>query len=137
MEGLGYQFNIVPIASGVALNMRRSRGITFVCTGNDTFTITTSAAFASGFATPGNIVTRTYTNTATDGTAAWVKATQAASNAVTISSGTVAFYVDGASLPDGQIYIKCTKGSAGLVTAVFGELYPQRAAANLPALSLA
>jgi hypothetical protein len=137
MEGLGYQFNVAPIASGAAVNLRKARGVTFICTGNDTFTLTASATFTGSYATPGNIVTRTYTNTSTDGTAAWVKVTQAASNAVTISSGTVAFYVDGASLPDGIVFVKCTKGSAGLVTAVLGELYSQRQAANLPAISAA
>lgn len=137
MEGLGYQFNVVPIASGVAINLRRSRGVTFVCTGNDTFTLTSSATFAGSYTTPGNIVTRTYTNTATNGTAAWVKATQAAAATVVISSGTVAFYVDGASLPDTITCVKCTASGAGLVTAVLGELYPQRAAANLPAVSSA
>ncbi len=135
IEGLGRVFNTVPIAAGVALSMRDCSAISFVCTGNDTFTITTSATFAGSYATPGNIITRKYTNTATDGTAVWAKATQSASNAVTISSGTVVFDVLGTMLPDGIVYVKVTASSAGLVHAVLHDLEYQRTPANLPKVS--
>lgn len=131
MEGLGRVFNPVPIAAGAALSMRDAGGITFVCTGNDTFTLTCSDSFGGSYATPGNILTKKITNTATNGTAAWVTATQTASNAVTISSGSVAFYVSGDSLPDGKSYVKVSAGAAGLVTAVFHDLTVQRKADNL------
>ena len=74
------------------------------------------------------------TNTATNGTAAWVTATQAASNAVTIASGTVAFFVPATSLADPLAYIKCSVGASGLVQAIFTGLYAQRKPANLAAL---
>jgi hypothetical protein len=135
ISAIGRAFNVVPIAAGAALSMRDCSGITFVCTGNDTFTITTSATFGGTYATPGNIIVNKLTNTSTTGTAAWVAATQTASNAVTISSGTVAFYIPGTSLADPLAYIKCTQSSAGLVTAILGDLLVQRRAANLAIVS--
>jgi hypothetical protein len=131
MEGLGRTFNVVPIAAGAALNLRDAGGVTFICTGNDTFTITVSDTFAGSYATPGNIITKKITNTATNGTAAWATATQSASNAVTIASGSVAFYVSGDSLPDGKSYVKVSVGASGLVTAVLHDLSVQRKADNL------
>lgn len=135
METLGRTINVVPIAAGRSLRCDQGAGWTFVCTGADTFTITCAAGFAGSFATPGNILVRYYTNTATNGTAAWVKVTSGTTNAVTIASGTVAFYVDNNSLPDTKNYIKVTQSSAGLVTAIQGDLLPQRNPANLPILS--
>lgn len=134
-EGLGSAFNAVPIAAGVGLSLVNADGVTFICTGNDTFTITVASTFAGSYATPGNTIVRKFTNTATNGTAAWVAATQAASNAVTIASGAVAFFVSADSLPDAKTYVKCTASSAGLVTAVFTGLTSQRTPANLPILS--
>lgn len=134
-EGLGRRFNVVPVAASVGLSMKQASAVTFICTGTDTFTVTCAAGFAGSYATPGNIITHKYTNTATNGTAAWVEATQSASNAVTIASGSVAFTVTGASLPDLKNYVKVTPSAAGLVTAVFHDLTVQRNPANLPALS--
>lgn len=131
MEGLGRSFDIAPIAAGAAFSLRDCLGVTFVCTGNDTFTLTVSDSFGGSYATPGNTITKKITNTSTNGTAAWVTATQAASNAVTISSGSVAFYVSGDSLPDGKSYVKVSAGGSGLVTAVFHDLTTQRKADNL------
>lgn len=135
MEALGREFNVIPIAAGVAVNLKNADAVTFVCTGNDTFTITCAETFGGSYATPGNILTRKVTSTATNGTATWVEATQAASNAVTIASGTTAIHVSGDSLPDGKAYVKCSAGAAGLVTAIVHDLKMQRTPANLPALS--
>lgn len=134
MEGLGRVFNVVPIAAGAGLSLKNAQGVTFICTGADTFTVTAAATFGGSYTSPGAIITRKQTNSATNGTAAWVEATQAASNAVTIASGAVAFYVDGNDLPSGQAYVKCTQGAAGLVFAVFHDLLVQRDAANLVAI---
>jgi len=131
MAGLGREFNVVPIAAGVGLSLRDCAGVSFVCTGNDTFTITVADSFAGSYATPGNIITTKQTNTATNGSAAWVTASQSASNAVTISSGTVVFYVSGDALPDGKSYVKVSAGAAGLVTAVFHDLSTSRKPDNL------
>jgi len=135
MEILGRTVNVVPIAAGVGLKCAGGSGWTFVCTGNDTFTITVASTFAGSYATPGAIITRTYTNTATNGTAAWVKASQTAANTVVITSGSVAFYVDNNALPDLKAFIKVSVGASGLVQAIQGDLTVQRNPANLPILS--
>lgn len=131
LEQIGRVFNIVPIAAGAALSLKDAEGVTFVCTGADTFTLTSSATFGGTYASPGNIITRKLTNTATNGTAKWVNATQAGSNAVTIAAGAVAFYVDGADLPAGNAYVKVSAAATGLVLAVLGDLIVQRDPANL------
>ena len=133
-QGLGKEFNVIPIAAGKALSMKECSAVTFVCTGNDTFTITAASSFAGSYATPGNIITITYNSTATDGTAAWTKTTQAASNAVVSASGTVVFTVYGADLPDPKNYVKVSVGSSGLVTAITHDLTVKRAPANLAKL---
>ena len=135
MEALGRLLNVAPIAAGVAISLKDVSAVTFVCTGNDTFTLTVADTFAGSYATPGNIITRKFTNTATNGTAVWVEATQAASNAVTIASGTVVFHVPCPALPDTKTYIKCTASASGLVTAVVHDLIVQRKPGNLPKLS--
>lgn len=135
MQPLGRVLDIVPIAAGVGLSMKNCSAMSFACTGNDTFTITVASTFAGSYATPGNIITVKYTNTATNGTAAWVKATQSASNAVTISSGTVFFTVLGPDLPDPNCYVKVSVAASGLVTAIAHDLTVKRAPANLAKLS--
>lgn len=134
MESLGRLNNIVPIAAGAGLSLKGASNVTFICTGNDTFTLTVADAFAGSYATPGNIIVRKFTNTSTNGTAKWVKATQTASNAVTIASGAVAFSVDGNSLPDTKTYVKVSVGGSGLVFAVFGDLVIQRSPDLLAAI---
>jgi hypothetical protein len=135
IETLGRTMNVVPIAAGRGLRCDSGVGWLFVCTGADTFTITCATGFAGSYASPGNILVRYYTNTATNGTAAWVKSTSGTTNAVTIGSGAVAFYVTNESLPDTKNYIKVTQSAAGLVTAIQGDLTIQRTPANLPILS--
>jgi len=137
IEALGRTINVVPIAASVALSMRDCSGITFVCTGNDTFTLTLATTFGGSYSQPSgwNPITHKYTNTATNGTAAWVKATQSASNAVTISSGTVSFDLLGPMVPDTYVYVKCSVGSSGLVMAILHDLEYQRTPPNLPKVS--
>lgn len=135
MEGLGRLFNVVPIAAGVEINMREVDAVTFVCTGNDTFTITAANAIGGSYTSPGSIITNKYTNTSTAGAAKWVRATQSAANAVTIASGAVAFTVNGSSLADGQTTVKCSAGGSGLVFAILHDLKSKRGPANLPAVA--
>jgi hypothetical protein len=135
MQGLGRVFNVVPIAAGVGLSMKQCSGITFICTGNDTFTLTVASSFAGSYATPGNIISTKYTTT-TAGTAVWTGPTaQSASNAVTIASGVVAIYVGQSMLTDPACYLKMSVGASGLVTAILHDLKVKRTPANLPAVS--
>ena len=131
MEGLGRTFNVAPIAAGAGLSLKGASAVSFVCTGNDTFTLTVASTFGGSYATPGNIITRYYTSTATNGTAAWVKQTQAASNAVTIASGVAVFTVFTSQLADPKAYVKVSVGASGLVAAFFHDLTVQRGPANL------
>lgn len=134
MEALGRLVNPIPIAAGAAFSMKNCSGVLVVCTGNDTFTVTAANTFGGSYATPGNIITKIYTSTATNGTAAWVKATQAASNAVTIASGAVAFHIFGSQIPDPKAYLKVSVGGSGLVQAYTYDLTYQRGPANLAIL---
>ncbi len=138
MEGLGRLYNVAPIAAGAAVSMRDCSGYTFVCTGNDTFTLTLSPTFGGNYALANSaLITRYYTNPQTNGTGVWTKVTQAAGSAVTISSGSVAFDVLASQLGPAspQVYLKVTQSSGGLVTAIAHDLEAARAPANLPKLS--
>jgi hypothetical protein len=134
MYGLGRVLNVIPIAAGQAFKFRGASAVTFVCTGNDTFTLTASSSFGGSYSSPGNVITRKQTCTATNGTAAWVEATQAASNAVTIASGTVVFGVLTSQIADPNDYIKVSVGGSGLVTAILHDLTVQRKPSNLEVL---
>ncbi|TVZ96516.1 hypothetical protein [Streptomyces sp. BK340] len=134
MYGLGRVINVIPIAAGNAFKLRGASAVTFVCTGNDTFTVTASSSFGGSYSSPGNIITRKATCTATNGTAAWVESTQAASNAVTIASGTVVFSVLTSQLADPNDYVKVSVGGSGLVTAILHDLIVQRKPSNLEIL---
>lgn len=135
-EGLGRLFNVVPIAAGIGISLEEAAGVTFICTGNDTFTLTVADSFAGSYgAVTGGLIDTKYTNTATNGSAAWVGPTaQTSADTVVIASGTVAFYVSGAMLPDGKTHVKCAASGAGLVKAITHDLTVQRTPANLPAV---
>ena len=134
MEGLGRVFNIVPIAAGTLISMKDCAGITFVCTGDDTFTLKTAAAYNGSTSTLADI-TDYYTCSSTAGAAAWVDATQAAGDSITIASGAAAFYVDASDLPASAEYVEVTVAASGLVTAILHDLNVQRDPGNLRVLS--
>lgn len=144
LEGLGRLFNVAPSVGGAsasgsaALSMRDADAITFVCTGADTYTITTSDSFSGTYADPGDIIDHFYKNTKADGTVAWTLETQAASNAVTQSTANAVTVITvlGPSLPDGDKYVKCTvTGTTGKVVAIVHDLDVMRKPANLAVLS--
>jgi hypothetical protein len=138
-EALGRLMNVVPIASGVAVSLRDCAGITFVCTGADTFTLTASTTFGGSYASPGNFIDHYYQAAATNGTAAWTRQTQAKSNAVTQGSAyTTVIEVLTAQVEQGtpgDIYVKLTASAGGLVSAYTHDLSYQRKPANLPIMS--
>lgn len=135
MEGLGRVFNVIPIAAGKSVSLKEASGVTFVVTGGDTFTVKSQPS-SGGTATNLPVVTRYYTNTATDGSAKWVLATQAAGAAVTIASGSAAIFIGADDLPAGAEYVEVTAAASGLVHAVVHDLLVQRDPANLAALSI-
>jgi hypothetical protein len=135
-QALGRLFNVVPIAAGAGIALKGGEACTFVCTGDDSFTLSSSASLSTGYTTLAAI-TRYYTNTSTAGAAAWVDSGDlgAAVGSVTIASGAVVFAAGTDDLPAGARYVKVTPGGPGLVAAIVHELDVQRAVANLPALS--
>ena len=133
MEALGRLVNVIPIAAGKALSLQNASAVLFVVTGNDTFTLNKASSFAGSY-TALSVITRYYTSTATDGTVAWVAATQAAGSTVTQSSGMTAFEVFTSQLTDPSDYLKVTVGASGLVTAIVHDLVAQRKPANLTLL---
>lgn len=138
MEALGRLVDAVPIASGQAIKFRGASGILVVCTGNDTFTVTASNAFGGSYASPGNIITHYYQRADTNGTHAWTRQTQAASNAVVQSNAgyTTAFEILTSMLADPNDYIKVTAGGSGLVALIPHDLVVQRKPANLEILGV-
>ena len=134
-EALGHLFNVVPLADGVEIDVRNVSAVTFVCTGNDTFTVEESTADDGTGAQDLDVVDRYYTNTSTAGGAAWVLATQTADADVTIGSGSAVFTVDVNAMSDGFDYLECTSASSGTVAAILHGLAVQRAPQNLPQLA--
>jgi hypothetical protein len=137
MEGLGRAFNIVPIAAGRGLSMVGCRGITFITTGNDTFTFTEAVTFAGSYQAIPNLTQNVYTSSATNGSAAWTKNNALRSTNTIVSGGavTTAIYIPGDFLDDTYAYIKCSVGGSGLVTAIMHDLYVQRTPPNLAIVS--
>lgn len=137
MEALGRVIDVVPIASGAYLSMKNASGVTFVCTGADTFTVR-EAKDASGTSVQniGNVITHYYQNTSTVGAAAWTKQTQAAGAAVTQAGAyTTVIEIFASQLDDQFDYIYCHAAAAGLVTAILHDLTVQRSPANLAILA--
>lgn len=130
MEALGRICNVIPIAAANAFSLKQASGAMIVCTGNDTFTLNKSSSFGGSY-TALSVITRYYTNTATNGTAVWAAATQAAGSTVTQSSGTTVFHVLTSQLADPNDYLKITVGASGLVAVVLYDLAVQRKPANL------
>jgi hypothetical protein len=134
MEGLGRVFNIVPIAAGTLISMKDCAGITWICTGDDTFTLSSAATY-NGSASTLATITDYYTNTSTAGAAEWVAANQAAADNVAIASGSVSFYTDASDLPAAAEYVEVTVAASGKVAALLHDLLVQRTPPNLRALS--
>jgi hypothetical protein len=134
IEGLGYRFNFVPIAAGTLISLKDCSGITFVVTGNDTFTLASAGTY-NGAATNLAVITDYFTCTSTSGAAKWVSAVQAAAATLSISSGSAAFYVDAAAMPASAEYLSVSAAASGLVYAIPDGLLVQRGPASLRQLS--
>lgn len=135
MEGLGRLFNVVPIAAGTLISLKDASGVTFVCTGDDTFTVKSAPSFNGGAADLTAIV-RVYKNASTAGADAWTDSGDiAAVDSVTIASGAAAFYIDSSDLPAGSDYVEVAVAAEGLVAAIVHDLAVQRGPKNLRPLS--
>jgi len=141
MEGLGREFNVVPIASGVAIALKDCDGVTFVGSAAATFSLTIATSFggtyrAGSFFTPAWVpLDHYYQAAATNGTAQYTRVAQtAADNVVQAGAFTTVLFLSQDSLPDGYTYVKCTASAGGLV-AITHDLDVQRKPQNLAAVS--
>jgi hypothetical protein len=136
MEGLGRLFDVAPIAAGTLISLKDAAGVTFVCTGADTFTVKSALTY-NGSVTALPMISRYYSCTSTARAAAWTDSGDLVTpvSAVTIASGAVCFYVDAADLPAGAEYVEVVAAASGLVMAITQDLLVQRTPKNLRTLS--
>ena len=102
-----------------------------------TFTVTVSPTFGGVYVSPGNLINHFYQRTVTNGTVAWTRQPQAASNAIVQAGAgyTTAFEVLTSMISDPNAYIKVSAAGAGLVQAIPHDLNVGRKVANLEVLS--
>ena len=142
MEFLGRYGNVLPVASGVAINLSNCVGVAFFGTNDNTYTLTLATTFAGSYTQPSgwNPITHYYTNADNGvGTGAWSdKVTQAASNAVVIATDiSVCIQLLTSMVPDTYKFVKCTASAPGdgVLMAVLYELNAPRKPVNLPKIS--
>lgn len=137
MIGLGRVFDAIPIGAGVIFKFRHASAVSFLCTGNDTFTVTVGTSHSAAATSPGNVFTFYYQRADTNGTNAWTKQTQSASNAVTQSNSgyTTLITLYTSVIADPNNYVKCAAAASGLVTVLLHDLTVQRTPANLETLN--
>lgn len=135
MEALGRLINVVPTADAVEVSLRDATGVTFVCVGGnaETFTLAEATTAAGGSAQSLSTITHYYSNTAADGSAAWVKETIAAGAVVTTTTAkpVAVIEVHGPELSAGFDYLRVSSSSSGTVVAILHDLTMQRTPANL------
>ena len=138
MEGLGRVFDIVgPDADGIEIDMRDAEAVTFICGGDDTFTLQESTSNAGANAQDLDVIDHWYTKDA-DGGTAWVRATQSPADAA-IDVGAVGisvFTVHSSQLSDGFTFLQVNVTSTtGIVIAILHDLKVQRKPENLRILA--
>lgn len=137
MEGMGRTFNVVPVADGQDIDLTDAEGVTFVCVGNEAFTLQEHTA--GGVAGQNLAVIDRYYQGQDTGVAAWTLETQTAAATVDpddATNDTVAVFVDANSLSDGFTHVSMTSAT-GATTAIVQDLAVQRSADNLPAAATA
>lgn len=141
--GLGRVLDVVTVGDAKGISVVNANALSFVCyspNSDGVFTLTISKTFGSGYTQPSgfNPFTYYYTQTAADGTSAWSKATQAASNAITVSGSVtnivIPFFTT--QMPDGYKYVKLTGATdaSRTVTVVLHDLAVRRDPTNLAIL---
>jgi hypothetical protein len=141
-EFLGKYGNLLPAASGVAINLSNCESVAFFGTNDNTYTLTVSKTFAGSYSQPTgwNPITHYYTNADNGvGTGTWTdKVAQTASNVVTIATDIeVCIQLLGTMVPDTYMFVKCTASAPGdgSLIAVLYELKAPRKPLNLPKIS--
>lgn len=136
MDALGREFNVLPVADDVYVDVRNCGGITFVGVNaaGDTWTLTEATTQGGAGSQVLSTLDRYFT-AATVG-AAWVERTQAVGSAITTTSAqdVIVIELDAIELSDGYGWVKLTSTSTGTVVAIQRDLHVQRKPANLTAL---
>jgi hypothetical protein len=137
MDGLGRLFNVVgPDADGIEIDMTDAEAVTFVCVGDDTFTVQESESNTGTNAQDLDVVDHFYTADA-DGGSSWTRVNQTADAAVDPGAvGITVFTVSAASMSDGFTHLEVNVTSTtGEVVAILHDLNVQRDPTNLAALA--
>lgn len=137
MEALGRLFNLVPTADGVEVDMSAAAGATFVCVGNEQYTLQ-EAQDGDGTGAQNLAVIDRFFQGPPSATAQWTLETQTAAATVDPDDATntvVIFHVSAEQLSDGFTHLLVNAASAGLVTAIVHDLAVQRSPELLPALT--
>jgi hypothetical protein len=146
MEGLGRDFNVIPVASGKHVSLKNASGVTFVCYedgGAQAITIKESLAGASEQALA--VVDHLYASDGIGGV--WTRETTDANGALGTGDAAIVkkdttlfdcacFYIGAAELSDGFDSVEVTIDGAGICCAIVHGLAVQRAPANLPATAV-
>lgn len=135
-EGLGFKFNVLPVADDVYVSLANAAAVSFVCVNaaGDTYTLTEAKDAAGTSAAVLPTITRFHVS-ATVG-AVWAEVTQTAASTIvpTASQDVAVVTVTGPELSDTFTHVKLASTGSGTVFAILHDLYVQRAPANLPAL---
>jgi hypothetical protein len=135
MDGLGRVFNVVGTADGIEIDVSECSAVTFICVGDEAYTVQEATSAAGAGATDLDVVDHFY-KTDVDGGGAWTKVTQAADAEVDPNgTGMAVFTVDTASLSDGFGFLLVNAAASGLVTAILHDLAVQRAPERLDAVA--
>lgn len=138
--GLGFEFNVVPVATGKHVSMKGCRAITFLtweAAGAQAIAFKESIAGASEQVLP--VFTEVYTGNGIGGV--WTKTAQTIDDAWTKSDTTpgadcAVVTVRAEQLSPGFDSVECTIDGAGLCIAIQHLLTVQRAPENLPATAV-
>ncbi len=130
MEGLGRVFNVVPTAVDTPwINLRDAAGVSFVCVGQDTYTIQSASDVGGSGAADLAVVTQFYYSSGAAGATAWAKHTQAAVatvNTTALSAACAVVHVSANSLPAGHSFVRISSAVSGAATAILHDLAVQR-----------
>jgi hypothetical protein len=139
MKGLGKDFNVIAVASGIQIALTDALGVTFVVYENGGATavnLTTDSGILE-------IINDFYANDGVGGV--YTHETDDANGALSDNDGIVkeddephdcaVIYVDAKDLPEGDTWVCCTV-DGGNVTAIVHALVVQRKPENLPALAV-
>lgn len=136
MDALGRVLDIVPTAAGEWISLKNGSAVTFVCVGAEAFTVSEAADAAGTGAANLKAIDHWYANANADGSTGWTEQTTTTNDGATITppASVGVFTISASQLSDGAAYVRCSKTTAGLVTAIVHDLTAERAPELLPAL---